>query len=96
MITIGLIRELHFISSVLKADISIVLNSDLADPISIEIKNNIFKVSYHNVQIWKEQIEGDTSFFGVESCDAISRIIAAINNNDWETANQMIYSSDII
>lgn len=32
--------------------------------------------------IWEEKIDGNDSFFGIESCDAISRIIACIQNRD--------------
>ena len=45
--------------------------------------------------IWRERVDGPTSNFGVESCDAISRILTCIRNKDdsWRTRYRYIENS---
>ena len=86
MITLGLVRELYFISHVLKTDISFeISSSSLQRILTLKIRDKTLNVWYGGVHIWREVIEGESSFFGIESCDTISRIIACINNNSpWD------------
>lgn len=81
MITVGLIKELFFISSYTKKNIKFTFNlhRDLEIYIKPEGKMSLY---YNENYIWHEKIEGVNSMFGVESCDAISRIINCIDNND--------------
>jgi len=91
MITIGLVKELAFISRVLKTPVRIELKTNLAETISVSVEKNLLQVSYQGYNIWREIIESDTSFFGVESCDSISRIIYCLNNKDIYTAKRMFF-----
>lgn len=86
MITVGLVKELYFISRVLKTPVEIEFTSpSIPSTLLIKINNNVLDVEYACQHIWHETIEGDTSFFGVESCDTIARIMACINNGtSWE------------
>lgn len=79
MITVGLIKELQFISLVLKTPISLTFY--LLYDLNLQIDNNILKLTYHHKTIWIENIS-DNGMFGIESCDSISRIINCIDNND--------------
>ncbi|MEY2859193.1 MAG: hypothetical protein RLZZ74_3506 [Cyanobacteriota bacterium] len=51
-------------------------------PLAIKITNGVLELFYGQLQIWRESIEGSDSFFGIESCDAIARIIVCIDNRD--------------
>lgn len=84
MITVGLIKELFYISTVFKKEISSIIEID-RHTIMLTVANSFLTVRYKGHWIWREKIEGDTSMFGIESCDAISRIISCIDNNSpWE------------
>lgn len=91
MISVGLAKELNFISVYFKTEISCCLESSLCDSIQIKIKNNQLNVFYQNRHIWQEFIEGDTAFFGIESCDSIARIIAALNVGNVTHAESLIF-----
>ena len=86
MVTVGLIKELHFISCVFKTSIfSKIHTPRLKHFLDLEVTGGILNVWYNGVHVWLENIEGESSFFGVESCDTISRIIACIDNGSpWE------------
>jgi hypothetical protein len=97
MITVGLIKELYFVSEVLKTQVESSIRSTLNPvPILIKIHNNVLEVEYFGFPIWKESIDGDTAFFGVESCDSISRIIACINNGDIKGAERLYFDENKI
>lgn len=81
MITLGLIKELFFISLYIKKIVSVTFN--IKYNLDVKVTPDGFLTIYYNGNyIWRELIEGPTSMFGVESCDAISRIIACIDSND--------------
>lgn len=88
MITVGLVKELFFIAHVFNRSLSSTLH--LEDPASQLLMIKItpagdMDVFYGSNHIWYEKVEGDTSFFGIESCDTISRIIACIDNGtSWD------------
>jgi len=87
MITVGLVKELLFIAQVFRRSFNIDLKIQGAPkPLQIFVSPDAqLKVWYNNEQIWEETIEGDTSFFGVESCDTISRIVFCIDNGSpWK------------
>jgi hypothetical protein len=94
MITIGLVKELFYISVALHTDVKVELETDFNTPIILKIHKNVLDVTYKGYHIWNETVEGDTSFFGLESCDTISRIVAALNGNDWETAKNLMFFED--
>jgi hypothetical protein len=90
MITVGLIKELSYIVSVFGKEVSFCLESSVCSyPIDVTISNTFeLSIRYgpqNNKQlIWRESL-ANGSFFGVESCDAISRIIACIDNaTTWQ------------
>lgn len=82
MITVGLIKELNFISMALKMTVDITFN--LKYKLNIHIKDNVMNLHYNEKHIWRENV-ADDSMFGIESCDAISRILSSINagNNNF-------------
>ena len=84
-ITVGIIKELYFISKVLNLPVEVTFKSPVKHPLYVRVYNNILDVEYNSISIWKETIESDISFFGVESCDTISRIIACIDSGSpWD------------
>lgn len=93
MITVGLVRELQFISRVLKTPVELTFSKPLEN-LSIKIENDILFIWYRGYYIWQEVLEGSISFFGIESADTISRIIACIDNDDdnWKRYRHLIKS----
>ena len=88
MITVGLIKEAFFIAHVLKQEVILHLRlGKESHPICITLSpDGLLKVFYKELHIWTENVESDTSFFGIESCDTISRILACIDNNtEWQS-----------
>jgi hypothetical protein len=87
MITIGLIKELYFISRATKQNLrfSLQRSGDSSEMVVCISPEGMMDVWYSKQHIWHENLEGDTSYFGIESCDTISRIIACIDNNtSWD------------
>jgi hypothetical protein len=91
MITVGLIKELAFVSLALKAELEATIKTALTDTIHVKITNNTIRVHYKNHFIWEELIESAGIGFGVESCDALARIIYLLNNNDLEKARELFF-----
>ena len=84
-ITVGIIKELYFISKVLNLPVEVTFKSPVKHPLYVRVYNNILDVEYNSIPIWKETIEGDVSFFYIESCDSIARIIVCIDNGSpWQ------------
>lgn len=89
MITVGLVKELyyvaHFLRTTVEATLCIATENGPSYPILVYVSaDGNLNIWYQEQHIWSEGVEGPTSFFGVESCDTISRIIACINNgSDW-------------
>lgn len=83
MITVSLIKELYFISAYFKREVQFSLSISEGFPIKSIIKpDGILNIWYRDNHIWQENVNGDDSFFGIESCDSISRIVNCIDNND--------------
>lgn len=87
MITIGLVKELFFIAAFTKREVNVEF--ELANdgfghaPLKVIVKpNGEMDTWYCGNHIWNETVEGEDSFFGVESCDSISRIVSCIDNGD--------------
>lgn len=99
MITVGLVKELYFISKVLKETYCLSVfpqdsNGSLLNNLKLVLNitpEGELTVWYKGIIIWKEKVDGDDSFFGVESCDTISRIIACINNKDFSWKEKYPY-----
>jgi hypothetical protein len=88
MLTVGLVRELLFIAKATQIPINaeFSLNGLYPSSLKINLKPDGEMYVWYNLNlIWKEIVEGDVSFFGVESCDSIARIIACIDNGTtWD------------
>jgi hypothetical protein len=89
MITVGIVLELYFIAFTLKQPFRLELTpesewqTDVRSPLTLRVTpNGILDVWYRNTHIWNEKVQGDDSFFGIESCDSISRILACIDAKD--------------
>lgn len=83
MITTGLVKEFQYIATVFKCKMTVEINVPeigIAN-LWLTVTNDVLEVNYGPHKIWREKID-DNSFFGIESCDTISRIISCINNND--------------
>lgn len=89
MITVGLIKELLFISKALRVPVRASLSPEnLQCGILIDIKEQILSVSYLGYHIWTESLDEATSMFGVESCDTLAKIVSLIDSGDdkvWRT-----------
>ena len=85
MITVGLVRELlhiaRFTQTQLEAEFPLY---DLRCVVTPQGDLDVYCREHH---IWRESIDDDVSFFGVESCHTISCILFKIQNNDdsWKT-----------
>jgi hypothetical protein len=76
-ITIGFIKEISWIQSYLKRELCVSLH--LKHDLIIRLNDNILKLYYHNIPIWREDISDNDHL--LESCDAVARIIHCIDNN---------------
>ena len=90
-LTVGIIRELFYISLVLKREVYVTFH--LNNPLDINIQNGFLNLKYKDIKIWRENLSGADSNFGIESCDQISRIINCIDAND-ENYKKYIHVSD--
>jgi hypothetical protein len=87
MITVGLVKELSFISKALKHPVTATLGLyDKEDfpkgRAVLKFIDNKMEVAYGGKCVWLEDVGSDDSFFGVESCDSLSRIFVCIDNKD--------------
>lgn len=84
MITVGLVKELTYISVTLHTDVQATIEA-LGHEVVLGISKGYLSVHYAGEYIWRESVSED-SLFGIESCDSIARIITCISNNDnsWE------------
>lgn len=89
MITVGLIKELLFISKALRVPIRSTLKTEkINSDIVIDIKERILTIHYLGYHIWTETLDEAISMFGPESCDTLARIIYLIDVGDskaWQT-----------
>jgi len=87
MLTVGFVKELFFIAHVLNDTFVVKLyrNNDTERELRVEMTPaGHLSVHYCGQHIWSEHVEGDTSFFGIESCDTIARIMSCIEHGtDW-------------
>jgi hypothetical protein len=101
MITVGLAKELYFISKVTNQEYTVQLypspreNSILSQILTLKIKpTGQMDIYYRDKHIWRETVEGETSFFGIESCDSISKIIQAIYAGDSSWKDKFYFNED--
>ena len=82
MVTVGLVKEILFISEYFKSPIETEIKGFTNSFIKLRIENRILDIWYENNHIWHELIDGELSFFGIESCDSIARCISCLDNKD--------------
>ena len=89
MITVGLIKELFFISKALRTPVFVTLKTGiLSTNIMVNIEEHILTVWYMGYRIWTESLDEATSMFGIESCDTLAKIVSLIDSGDdkvWRT-----------
>jgi hypothetical protein len=77
MLTVGVIRELNFMSELtslpLKADLCL---SDVLC-LTVNISNKILTVHHEGELIWEESLDDEFGNFGIESCHRIAQILQA-------------------
>lgn len=101
MITIGLAKELYFISKITNQEYTVQLYpsnlhySPTSKILTIKIQpTGKMDVYYRDKHIWKETVEGDISFFGIESCDTIFKIMSCIDADDDSWRDKYHYDED--
>lgn len=81
IITLGFVREAFYMAKVSNQLLKIEIKPDCWNNLTLSLSpEGMAYFHYNNFAIWKEDVSGD--FFGIESLDAISRIIACIDNKD--------------
>lgn len=93
MITVGAVRELAYMSQ----HVGVVLRVSIdisGRRLELEIEENSVKIDYEGQKIWEENIYGEGNWFGIESCDTISRIVTCIDKGEpwrekysWKLSN---------
>ncbi len=88
MITVGIVKELEFMSRVLRQDVSTLVWVGRRK-IGIETSENRVVISYGGEIIWDENVYGEGNWFGIESCDTIYRIIKCIDDEEpWREKHE--------
>jgi hypothetical protein len=84
MITVGVVRELAYMSGYVGVEVctSIDVSGKI---IGLRVSENYVKISYQGQKIWEENIYGEGNWFGIESCDTIYRIMECIDKGEpWQ------------
>jgi hypothetical protein len=88
MLTIGLAKEMFFVAHVLGDSFYFKIFKGEKQDNEMCVKmtpEGRMTVWYQGKEIWQEVIDGPESFFGIESCDTIARIVACIDNGtSWD------------
>lgn len=96
MINVGLIKELYFISKVLKTEIEAEFRyCGAVDTVEVKIKDDIMHVSYWGRKIWRENLKEGDSMFGIESCYQINKIMKLIDLGDDTIWRGETYFEDV-
>lgn len=85
MLTVGLVRELGFVSGI--AGLPVSLSLSLADIVTVKvcIFNKILELYSEEELIWRESLDEEIGNFGVESCQRIAEIInKKYRNEDYK------------
>jgi len=81
MITVGLIKEILFISEVLKTPLDVLIQTNRTKlPLKILVKDSILDIWYAENHIWNESLSEGITMFGIESVSTIFEIILLIDN----------------
>lgn len=81
MITVGVVRELAYISQYAEKPLFADIRID-GRYIKLGVSENSVQVAYKDQNIWEENIYGEGNWFGIESCDEIKKIMDCIDNNE--------------
>ena len=99
MITTGFVTEGFYLSRVLNKTLYFEIipsdeyGNDNLLPLCVKITpNGVLTINYRGSLIWNETIIGPAAFFGVESVDNISRIMACIDNKDNSWKQKYYYN----
>jgi hypothetical protein len=97
MITVGVVRELAYISQHAEKPLYVAMDMD-GKYVSLRVEENSIRVSYQAQLIWEENIYGEGNWFGVESCDEIKKIMDCVDNGEpwiekhsWKKSNNTNY-----
>jgi len=93
MITVSLIKELEFVSSIYggKLQASIKMGEGIPE-VKIQIEKSKLTIFFLNKTIWQESISEASSNFGIESCETIARIMGkALKGEEWENSIPHIF-----
>lgn len=93
MLTIGLVRELAFLSHGLGFPLKFSIEV-ISKKMDLLIDKDILSIAYKGEEIWRENVQPDVSFFGVESCDLIFKIVNRIDAGDYSWKEEFNYIID--
>ena len=81
MINAGIIQELDFMSEYYESEVTASISCKGKET-KLDFKDGRVTVTYQGTEIWKETVHGEATWFGIESCDRIHKIVKCIDNND--------------
>jgi len=96
MITVGLVKELLFISKSLNQEVDSLLNFGWhKNPIHLKISDDKLSI-YYIEYIWEESLNEADSMFGIESCQEIANIIKLMDSGNKEWKNLVFIENAIV
>ena len=94
MITVGICKEIFFLARVFNHQCTVTISGPSKHLYNIRVyPNGVMDVWYRANHIWNESV-GDESYFGVESCDSISRIVACIDHDEYGDSWKKYYYNE--
>jgi len=75
MITIGLVKELSFISEVFDYPVEVTLRIGENFSIDARISKELLVIIHEGEIIWEESLNPISGNFGIESCHSISQVL---------------------
>ena len=75
MVTVGLIREINFISELTSLPVSVSLSISDYVTVKVLVSNKILELRLDDELIWQESLDEEMGNFGIESCQRIADII---------------------
>ena len=81
MITLGLVNELKFVENHFGGGLKCEIEAG-GRKINLSFQEDIIEIFYKDVLIWKERLDQEGAWFGIESCDNVFKIINCIDSGD--------------
>jgi len=81
MINAGIVQELDFMSEHYKSEVTVSISCKGKET-KLDFKEGRVTITYQGAEIWRETVYGEATWFGIESCDRIHKIVTCIDNND--------------